>query len=329
MGVVLNMKKIIIDTLGSDNGPETILDGAKLILDSNPNIGLIIAGDKELIQKHDLDFSRIEIINAKDTVTNFDNPLMSMYEGKQVSIFKAMEELAKGEAIGMITAGNSGAVLVGAVKFLLTPEKTRPCLAAIMPNTQGGYTALVDTGASIDVGPNQLHQFAKLGRDFMKKLYKINNPRIGLLSNGSEPTKGNKVTKEAYKILEADESLNFVGNIEGNKTLSGLCDVLVCDGFAGNQVLKNSEGMAVNLITEMIKYAKKTNNEQHVMPLVGYLMKTYDFESLGAGILLGVKAPVIKCRGSSKKEAILSASTILINMSEDKNIYDGKDSHRK
>ena len=105
------MKKIIIDTLGSDNGPSEILDGAKLVLDKNPDVSLIIAGDKSLISKHDLDFSRVEIIDAPDTVTNFDNPLMSLYEGKVVSIFKAMEELAKGEAIGMVTAGNSGAVV--------------------------------------------------------------------------------------------------------------------------------------------------------------------------------------------------------------------------
>lgn len=322
-------QKIIIDTLGSDRGPEEMLAGANLILEKYPEVELLIAGDKKLIEEKISDKSRINIIDAPDTVTNFDNPLLSLYEGKVVSIFKAMEELSKGDAIGLVSAGNSGAILVGAVKYLLTPEKYRPCLAAVMPNTQGGYTCLVDTGASIDVGPAQLHIFAKLGRDFMKKLYKIENPRIGLLSNGSEPTKGNKVTKEAYKILEADESLNFVGNIEGNKTLSGLCDVLVCDGFAGNQVLKNSEGMAVNLITEMIKYAKKTGNEEHVMPLVGYLMKTYDFESLGAGILLGVKAPVIKIRGSSKKEAVLGATAVLINMNENKTIYEGRDEHRK
>lgn len=321
--------KIIIDTLGSDNGPREILAGARQILEKYPETELIIAGDEKLISEYFKDENRVKIINAPDTVTNFDNPLISLYEGKVVSIFKGMEELAKGGYAGLITAGNSGAVLVGAVKYLLTPEKTRPCLAAIMPNTQGGYTCLVDTGASIDVGPMQLHSFAKLGRDFMKKLYKIENPRIGLLSNGSEPTKGNKVTKEAYKILEADNELNFVGNIEGNKTLSGLCDVLVCDGFAGNQVLKNSEGMAVNLITEMVKYAKKTGNEEHVMPLVGYLMKTYDFESLGAGILLGVKAPVIKCRGSSKKEAILGAASVLINMNENKSVYEGRDEHRR
>ena len=322
-------RNLIIDTLGSDKGASAILDGAKLILDNYKDISLTIVGDENEIKKHDLDFSRVNIVHAPDTITNYDNPMMEFYSGKVVSIFKAMEELAKGESIGMISAGNSGAVLVGSVRYLLTKEKIRPCLAAIVPNTMGGYTALVDTGASIDVSAYQLHEFAKLGRDFIKKLYKIDNPRIGLLSNGSEPTKGNKLVKEAYKILEADESLNFVGNIEGNKTLSGLCDVLVCDGFAGNQVLKNAEGMAVNLITEMVKYAKKNHEEEHIMPLVGYLMKTYDFESLGAGIVLGTTYPVVKCRGSSGKEAILSAASILINMSEDKNIYEGKDSHRR
>lgn len=322
-------QKIIIDTLGSDKGPEEIIQGTKKILDIYPNIEVTVVGDEKLIRSQDLDFSRVNIIHAPDTITNYDNPMVEFYSGKVVSIFKAMEELAKGESVGMITAGNSGAVLVGSVRYLLTKEKTRPCLSAIVPHTLGGYTLLVDTGASIDVSAYQLHEFAKLGRDFFKRLYKVDNPRIGLLSNGSEPTKGNKLVKEAHKILKEDESLNFVGNIEGNKTLSGLCDVLVCDGFAGNQVLKNAEGMAVNIITEMVKYAKKNNEEAHIMPLVQYLMKTYDFESLGAGIVLGTTHPVVKCRGSSGQEAILSAASILINMSEDKNIYEGKDSHRR
>lgn len=320
---------LIIDTLGSDKGPEAILDGAKLVLDNYKNVSLTIVGDKEIISKHDLDFSRVKIIHAQDTITNYDNPLVELYNGKAVSIFKAMEELSKGNYVGMITAGNSGAVLVGAVKYLLTKQRNRPCLAAIVPNTSGSYTCLVDTGASIDVSPIQLHEFAKLGRDFMKKLYKLDNPRVGLLSNGSEPTKGNKLVKEAHKILKEDKELNFIGNVEGNETLSGLCDVLVCDGFAGNQVLKNAEGMAVNLITEMVKYAKINKQEAVIMPLVNYLMKTYDFESLGAGIVLGTTYPVVKCRGSSGPKAIESAASILINMNEDKNIYEGKDSHRR
>ena len=164
-------QKIIIDTLGSDKGPEEIIQGTKKILDTYPNIEVTIVGDEKLIRSQDLDFSRVSIIHAPDTITNYDNPMVEFYSGKVVSVFKAMEELAKGESVGMITAGNSGAVLVGSVRYLLTKEKTRPCLSAIVPHTLGGYTLLVDTGASIDVSAYQLHEFAKLGRDFFKRLF--------------------------------------------------------------------------------------------------------------------------------------------------------------
>ena len=322
------IQSILIDTLGSDKGPEEVLRGAKLLLDEFSNLHLVAVGDKNLIEKQDLDFSRVSIIDAPDTITNYDNAAEAFYSDKRVSIFKALEELATGKHIGLISSGNSGAVLVGSLRYLRTPEHTRPCMAAVMPNMKKSYTCMVDTGASVDVGPLQLHEFARLGRDFMRKLYKIENPRVGLLSNGSEPTKGNKVVKEAHKILAADESINFVGNIEANKALSGDCDVLVADGFAGNQVLKASEGMAVNLITDIVKYAKKSGDEEHIMPLVAHLMKTYNWNSLGAGIILGVKHPVLKCRGSSGAEAICSAGKILINLEEGKTFFEGRDGFR-
>ena len=313
--------KIIIDTLGSDKGAEEILKGASKILEDNPEVNLILVGDENLIKSFNFPKERVEIIHTTETVTNYDNPVEAFYKKPNVSIFKALEEAAKEDNVGMITAGNSGALLVGAIRFLLDEKRTRPCMAAILPNMQHSFTCLVDTGASIDVGPAQLVEFAHLGSDFMKRLYHIESPRVGLLSNGAEPTKGNKLVKEAHKLLAEEEGINFVGNIEGNKTLAGLCDVLVCDGFAGNQVLKNSEGMAINLITEMVKYSKKTGNES-IMELVGYLMKTYDFESLGAGIVLGTKKLVLKCRGSSGASAIYNSSKILINIAKNKTLYE-------
>lgn len=320
---------IVIDTLGSDKGPEAILEGAKLVLNSYDNIDLVIVGDENIIKNYDLDFSRVKIINSCQTVSNLDSVTEAFYKKADVSVFKAMEVLAKEDHIGLISAGNSGALLVSTILYRLCETASRPCMAAVLPNITGGYTVLVDTGASIDCGPAQLHEFGRLGSNFMKYLYKIDNPRVGLLSNGAEPTKGNKAVKEAHKLLAADSSLNFVGNIEGNKALSGLCDVLVADGFAGNQVLKNSEGMAVNLITEIVTYAKKNKQEEVIMPLVQHLMKTYDFESLGAGIILGVKKHVMKCRGSSGASAIKSAAHMLINIAENKSFYSGIDDHRK
>ena len=318
-----NRKTIVIDLLGSDKGPGEICKGAKLVLEDNPDIDVTLVGDENFIKEQDLPMERVRIIHAPETVTNYDSAAEAFYKKPNVSVFKALEECAKNEnAIGLISSGNTGALLVGTVRYLLNEKRTRPALAAILPNTNGSFTCMVDTGASIDVGPLQLVEFAHLGTDFMRNLYKIESPRVGLLSNGSEPTKGNKLVKETHKLLAVEEGINFVGNIEGNKALNGLCDVLVCDGFAGNQVLKNTEGMAINIITEIMKYGKKTNNEEITNNLVGYLMARYDFESLGAGIMLGAKKLVMKCRGSSGAKAIKNVAKILINVSNNKTFYE-------
>ena len=314
--------KIVIDLLGSDKGPEEVLEGAKLVLEEHPNVDVILAGPRALIENANLPQDRYEILEADKTVTNYDNPVEAFYKKEAVSVFKALEEAGKNEeVIGVINAGNTGALMVGSIRYLLDENKTRPCIAAILPTTQGTFTCLVDTGASIDCGPQQLLEFAHLGSDFMRNLYKIESPRVGLLSNGAEPTKGNKLVKETHKLLKEEPGINFVGNIEGNNTLNGLCDVLVCEGFAGNQVLKNSEGMATNLITEIVKYGKKTNNPA-AMEIVGYLMSKFDFASLGAGIMLGTKKIVMKCRGSSDRKAIKNAAKILINLAENKTLYE-------
>ena len=190
--------------------------------------------------------------------------------------------------------------------------KTRPCMAALLPNEAGGYTCLVDTGATIDCTSGQLHQFAHLGTKLMKKMYGIENPKVGLLSNGAEPTKGNHLVKETFPILAEDKELNFVGNIEGNMALSGDCDVLVCDGFAGNQVLKNTEGMAKRLIKDIVILSKKRNKPEF-MEVAQYLMKTYDISALGGGMVLGSRKLIIKARGNSDERAILNISKMLIN----------------
>lgn len=314
---------IVIDTLGSDRGPEAIIEGAKLVLNEFNNVNITLVGDEELIKSKGLPTDRVKIIHAPETVTNYDSPIEAFYKKANVSVFKAVEECSKDEnAIGIISSGNTGALLVGTLRYLLDEKRTRPALAAILPNMAKGFTCLVDTGASIDCGPAQLVEFAHLGTDFMRKLYKIENPRVGLLSNGSEPTKGNHLVKETHPLLAKEEGINFIGNVEGSKALSGMCDVLVSEGFAGNQVLKNTEGTAIALITEIMKFGKKTGQEEVAQQIAGYLMKTYDFESLGAGIMLGARKLVLKCRGSSGPAAIKSAAKILINVIEDKTFYE-------
>ena len=316
---------IVIDTLGSDKGPEEIILGAKNVLAENPNVHITLVGDEELIKNSDLPLDRVKIIDAKETVTNYDNPVEAFYKKEEkVSIFLALKEVANDEdAVGVISSGNTGAVMVGTLRYLLNEKRTRPALAAVLPTTTPGvFTCLVDTGASIDVGPTQLVEFAHLGSDFMRQLYKIDSPRVGLLSNGAEATKGNKLVKETHKLLEVEPGINFIGNVEGSKVLNNMCDVLVCEGFAGNQVLKVTEGMAVNLITELIKFGKMSGNDQVCGMAAQHIMHTYDLESNGAGIMLGAKKLVLKCRGSSGHRAIQTACKILINLAENKTIYE-------
>ena len=254
--------KIVVDTLGSDKGPEAIILGASLALKEYSNLSITLVGPEELIntkiKEFEIDTTRLKVINATETITNYENPYTGIMNKPNASLVLAMKEVGKEEEnyAGMITAGNSGAILMGSFRYLSDENKTRPCMAAVLPNGTGGYTCLVDTGATIDCTSGQLHQFAHLGSDLMKKLYKIDAPKVALLSNGAESTKGNHLVKETFPILEADKEINFIGNIEGNQTLTGEADVIVCDGFAGNQVLKNIEGVAKRLITDIVIYSK-------------------------------------------------------------------------
>lgn len=315
---------VVIDCLGSDKGPEAIIEGAIKSLNKFSDLFVTLAGPKDLIDAKmaevNIPSDRYAVLDASETITNYENPTVGVMSKPQASLVQAFKEAGKDGNIGVITAGNSGAILMGGLRFLSTPERTRPCMAAVLPNAKGGFTMLVDTGASIDVGPSELVSFAHLGSNFMRNLFKIESPRVGILSNGAEKGKGNHLVKETYPLLESDTALNFVGNIEGNMSLAGECDVLVCDGFAGNQVLKNSEGMAKLLITEIVKFSKM-NNKPELMEVVGYLMSKYDFGSLGGGIVLGVRKPILKCRGNSDAAAIVSTVQMLINFEEGSSMY--------
>lgn len=310
--------KIVIDTLGSDKGPEAIILGASMALKEFPNLDITLVGPEALINEKikelEIDSSRLKIINANETITNYENPYTGIMNKPNASLVLAMKEVGKEEEnySGMITAGNSGAILMGSFRFLSDENKTRPCMSALLPNGKGSYTCVVDCGATIDCTSGQLHQFAHLGSDLMKKMYNIESPKVGLLSNGAEPTKGNHLVKETFPILNEDKELNFVGNIEGNNALSGDCDVLVCDGFAGNQVLKNTEGMAKRFITDIVVYSKKKNRPEF-MEVAQYLMKTYDISALGGGMILGTRKLIIKARGNSDERAIVNISRMLLN----------------
>ncbi|MBQ8689921.1 MAG: phosphate--acyl-ACP acyltransferase [Clostridia bacterium] len=314
--------KIVLDTLGSDKGAVCMARGAALALEKFPELHLVIVGDEQLLRAElaDADGSRITYVHGPDEITNYDNPAMAVFTKPNSSLVKALTTLADDpECVGMINAGSTGALLAGALRYLATPDMQRPALAAIVPAEAGGFVCLVDTGATVDCTPAQLVHFAHLGKAFMHDMYGIENARIGLLSNGKEEGKGNKLVKETYALLKADESLNFVGNLEGNNALSGDCDVLVADGFDGNQIIKCTEGTAKRLIKDIVKLSKKTGNES-LMAVVAHLMKLYDFNSLGGGIVLGVRKPVIKAHGAANEQTVVGTAEMLLNLAKNKTI---------
>lgn len=320
------MIKIVIDTKGGDKGAAVVIKGASLALEKYENLSVMLVGDSELISAEcvslGMPMDRVEILEAPLEITNYDSPADAIFNKTESSMLKGLKTLSEREDLfGFVTSGNTGVLLTGAMRYLSGKERVRPALAAVLPAENGGFTCLVDTGATIDCTPAMLHHFARLGSEFMRNTYAIESPKVGLLSNGAESSKGNKLVKETYPILAADESLNFVGNIEGNTALSGACDVLVCDGFAGNQVMKVTEGTATRIITDVMKYAHRTGS-QEIMKLGMHLMSIYDIGSLGGGNILGVAKPVIKARGNAGEKAIVSIAGMFINMAENKAIFD-------
>ena len=320
-----NLIWIVIDTRGGDKGAGEMTEGAAAALQKYSNLGVVLVGDEaalsDLCAQRSMPMDRVKILGAEGEITNYDNPAQAIFQKTESSMLKALRYLGEhDEPVGLLSSGNTGVLLTGAMRYLSGKERVRPAMAAILPAQNGGFTCLVDTGATIDCTPGMLVHFARLGAAFMKDMYAIESPRIGLLSNGAESSKGNKLVKETYPLLAEDTSLNFVGNIEGNVALSGACDVLVCDGFAGNLVLKVTEGTATRIITDIMKYAHRTNSAE-IKQLAGHLMGIYDIGSLGGGVILGVAKPIIKIRGNAGASAVVSTAGMLLNMAQNKSIY--------
>jgi len=318
--------KIVIDTKGGDKGAESMIKGVAMALEKFPEAAFVVVGDEKAVEAQfeslKVPVDRVEILNAPGEITNFDNPADALFNKTDSSMLVGLKTLGEREELaGMISAGNTGILLTAAMKYLSGKERIRPAMAAVLPAQNGGFVCLVDTGATIDCTASMLHHFAKLGSAYMRDMFGIENPRVGLLSNGAESSKGNKLVKETYPILEADETLNFTGNIEGNNALSGECDVLVCDGFAGNQVLKVTEGTATRIITDIMKYAHRTGSDE-IKKLGAHLMSIYDIGSLGGGCILGVSKPVIKTRGNAGAEVVVNTTEMLINMAKNKAVFD-------
>jgi len=310
------MVKILVDAYGGDNAPHEILKGCAEALEAAQNFNLVLFGKAEVIsetlKEAGSDFSRIEIVDARDVITNDQSPTEAIRKQTDSSLVKALLRLKEdGEADAFISAGSTGAVLAGGLlKVGRLPGILRPALAPLLPTYPGAHVLLIDCGANVDSRPEYLLQFGAMGSAYMKAVMGIKEPRVALLSNGAEDKKGNELTKAAFLLLK-ESKLNFTGNMEARDMLSGDCDVIVCDGFAGNVALKSVEG-AAHTIFKLLKEEISTGFKSKLGALLmkkklKSLAGRLDYTRLGGAIFLGTSKLIIKNHGSSKAVTVCAS----------------------
>ncbi|HEX7056926.1 MAG TPA: phosphate acyltransferase PlsX [Bacilli bacterium] len=304
--------RIAIDAMGGDNAPQVTVEGAMLAAAEFSDMELSLVGDEAvlapLLTKH---YANIRIVHASERIAADDEPARAVRRKKDASMVVAGRMVKEGEADAMLSAGNTGALMATGLLVIGRMEGIeRPGLAPMIPTMDGKGTLAIDLGANVDAAPQHLLQYAIMGSIYRHKVHGIRNPRVGLLNIGTEEMKGNELTKSAYPLLKA-ASLNFVGNVEARDVLRGVCDVLVCDGFAGNIMLKSLEGAA-----EAIFFALKEEfTRSFVSKLAAAVLKPglkkfknkLDYTEHGGALLLGVNGVCIKGHGSSDEKAIKNA----------------------
>ncbi|MBI4889769.1 MAG: phosphate acyltransferase PlsX [Acidobacteria bacterium] len=309
------MLTIAVDAMGGDHAPVPEVHGAVRAA-KEQDVEILLVGREDLIKaelaKHDgWKKLPLRIVHASEVVTMDDNPAKALRTKRDSSIRVASRLVRDGEADGLVSAGNTGAVMAISKTVLgMIPGVDRPALANPFPTIKGKPAVMVDVGANVDSDAKMLSQFALMGDVYSRLVFHTETPRVGILSIGEEEHKGNELTKSASAILR-QQSLNFIGNVEGRDLYTGTADVIVCDGFIGNVALKVSEGLV-----EVIKHLLKESFESTVASKIGYVLskqalkdfrKRMDYSEYGGAPLLGVKGVVIICHGRSNDNAIRNA----------------------
>ncbi|RWX52436.1 phosphate:acyl-[acyl carrier protein] acyltransferase [Candidatus Electrothrix marina] len=309
--------KIALDAMGGDQGPELLIDGALLALRRNKELSIILLGPENLLKERIAQCAdsgnvagRLLVEHAPETVTMEESPVEANPQKKDSTIMRGFDLVKNGQADAMVSAGHSGATMAAAIRKLGRLEGvSRPGIASLFP-TRKTPVMLMDIGANVDCRPQHLFQFAVMASSCYALLQNKKNPRVGLLSIGSEPGKGNALIKETHELLR-QSNLNFVGNVEGRDVYGGELDVVVCDGFVGNISLKISEGLA-----EAAMHMLKDEIMKSLQAKIGYLLirkafaafrKRVDYAEYGGAPLLGINGIGIICHGSSSSVAICNA----------------------
>lgn len=308
------MTTIAVDAMGGDHAPRAEVEGA-IAAAREYGVRILLVGMESVVKaelsRHAHRGLPIELVHASEVITMSDSPSQAFRKKKDSSVHVAARLVRKADADALVSAGNTGAVMATARFTLGTlPAVDRPALAAPFPTSKGGVAVLLDVGANVDSKPEHLEEFAIMGEIYYRTIFGMRRPRVALLSNGEEETKGNEVTRAAFALLK-QSPLNFVGNVEGRDVFTGNVQVIVCDGFIGNVALKISEGL-VEHIVHVLKDALKST----VASQVGYVLsrrayqdfkKKTDYSEYGGAPLLGVRGTTIICHGRSNANAIKNA----------------------
>lgn len=303
------MYRIIIDAMGGDNAPAEILNGSLMALEEFQDIEIIFVGKQEVIEAglDGANMERIQIVDAREEIEMAESPVNAVRKKKDSSMVVGMRMVAEGQGDVFITAGSTGAAIAGSTLIVRRAKGVeRPALAPVLPSLGGGVL-LVDCGANVDCKPSHLKQFGMMGSIYAEEVMGKKNPRVALINNGAEEEKGNALTKEAYQLLK-NSDINFVGNIEGREILMDTADVVVCDGFTGNVLMKFLEGAAKVLMhmlkNELMSSARCKLGAGLAKPAFSSFKKQMDYTEYGGALMLGVNAGVIKAHGSSNAKAI-------------------------
>ena len=311
------MIKIVVDAMGGDNAPDEIVKGAVAALEREKDLKVVLTGDREKVGQTlaglTYDKARLEVVHCSEVITNDDVPTLAIRQKKDSSLVVALKMLKDDdETQGFVSAGSTGAVLTGALlRVGRIRGISRPAVCPALPTATGGKVLLIDAGANAECKPVNLCHFALMGTAYAKTMG-VENPRVGLVTNGTEDHKGDPLHQEAHSLLKTLPGINYVGNVEGRDIMSGDIDVAVCDGFSGNIALKTTEGTALALMKII-----KENIKASFWAKVGYALfmkkafknikRVMDYSKYGGAVLLGIGKVVVKSHGSSKADSVCAS----------------------
>ena len=318
--------KVAVDAMGGDNAPTEIIKGVVEAVHADERVKVFLVGQEDVVKKELAAYSypaeRIEVVHASEVIETGEPPVNAIRGKKDSSIVKGLGLVKNGECDAFVSAGSTGAVLVGG-QVLVGRAKgvERPPLAPLIP-TENGCSLLIDCGANVDARPSQLVQFARMGSIYMENVMGVKNPTVAIVNIGVEEEKGNALVKETYPLLKENPYINFVGSIEAREIPNGAADVVVCEAFVGNVILKLYEGVGATLISK-VKQGMMTSLRSKigallVKPALKETLKSFDASEYGGAPLLGLKGLVVKTHGSSKANEFKNSILQCISFSEEK-----------